>query len=111
VQVGKDQRVVAMQIHMVSLAADCYGVINIASILVHEVTAVVTGISAGFAGQIREGHGFKPCHEEREYDEALAAEGRSLLQRCKLRALIRTAGGRAPVRITRRYSRNVDRPI
>ena len=35
VQVGKDQRVVGMRIHDWILARDCYGVINVASILVH----------------------------------------------------------------------------
>ena len=38
VQVGKDQRVVGMQIHDSIVAGDCYCVINTASILVHRVT-------------------------------------------------------------------------
>jgi hypothetical protein len=35
VQVGKDQRVVAVQIHIPVVAAQCYGLMNVASILVH----------------------------------------------------------------------------
>ena len=35
VQVGKDQRVVGMRIHDWIVAGDCYGAINVASILVH----------------------------------------------------------------------------
>jgi hypothetical protein len=35
VQVGKDQRVVHVQIHIPVLAVDCYGVMKCASILVH----------------------------------------------------------------------------
>jgi hypothetical protein len=44
VQVGEDQRVVGMQIHIPVLAMNCYWLINIASILVHKVTTVVTGL-------------------------------------------------------------------
>ena len=35
VQVGKDQRVVAMQIHNSVVATQCYGVMKVASKLVH----------------------------------------------------------------------------
>jgi hypothetical protein len=35
VQVGKDQRVVGMRTHGWIVAGDCYGAINVASILVH----------------------------------------------------------------------------
>ena len=35
VQVGKDQRVVPVQIHSPVVAAECYGLMNVASILVH----------------------------------------------------------------------------
>jgi hypothetical protein len=42
VQVGKDQRVVPVQIHTPVVAAECYGLMNTASILVHRVTTVVT---------------------------------------------------------------------
>src|ERR1700688_2412891 len=35
VQVGKDQRVVPVQIHIPVVAAKCYGLMNVASILVH----------------------------------------------------------------------------
>src|ERR1700680_4837102 len=35
VQVGEDQRVVPRQIHTEGLAAECYGLMNTASILVH----------------------------------------------------------------------------
>src|SRR5579871_6620399 len=42
VQVGKDQRVVHVQIHIPVLAVECYGLMKCASILVHEVTTVVT---------------------------------------------------------------------
>jgi hypothetical protein len=34
-QIGKDQRVVPVQIHIPVVAADCYGLMNSASILVH----------------------------------------------------------------------------
>ena len=41
VQVRKDQRVVGMRIHGLVVARDCYGVIKIASILVHSNQGVI----------------------------------------------------------------------
>jgi hypothetical protein len=35
VQVGKDQRVVAGQIHIPVVTTECYGLMKVASILVH----------------------------------------------------------------------------
>ena len=46
VQVGKDQRVVHVQIHIPVLAVECYGLMKCASILVHMVTPVVTDFIA-----------------------------------------------------------------